>query len=152
MRDRDQFGDMGSAMFAGIKAITGEITARAAEIEEGRRVPPDLVHKLKSIGIFRMFVPRSHGGLELDLPAGLEIITALSRLDGVVGWTAMIGCGSAIFATLLRRETYGHMYQSGPDLILGGSAQPAGKAERTTGGWRVNGRWPFASGSPHATG
>jgi indole-3-acetate monooxygenase len=150
MRDRDQFGDMGSAMFAGIKAITGEITARAAEIEEGRRVPPDLVHKLKSIGIFRMFVPRSHGGLELDLPAGLEIITALSRLDGAVGWTAMIGCGSAIFATLLRRETYGHMYQSGPDLILGGSAQPAGKAERTTGGWRVNGRWPFASGSPHA--
>jgi alkylation response protein AidB-like acyl-CoA dehydrogenase len=95
-------------------------------------------------------VPRSQGGLELDLAAGLEIITALSRLDGAVGWTAMIGCGSAIFATFLQRETYGHMYQSGPDLILGGSAQPAGKAERTTGGWRVNGRWPFASGSSHA--
>jgi indole-3-acetate monooxygenase len=150
MRHPDQFRDKGPAMFAGIKAIAGEITARAAEIEEGRRVPLDLVNKLKSIGIFRTFVPRSHGGLELDLPAGLEIITALSRLDGAVGWTAMIGCGSAIFATLLQRETYEHMYQSGPDLILGGSAQPAGKAERTTGGWRVNGRWPFASGSPHA--
>lgn len=150
MRHQDQFRDMGPAMFAGIEEIAGEITARAAEIEEGRRVPLDLVNKLKSIGIFRMFVPRSHGGLELDLPVGLEMITALSRLDGAVGWTAMIGCGSAIFATLLQRETYERVYQSGPDQILGGSAQPAGKAERTTGGWRVNGRWPFASGSPHA--
>jgi hypothetical protein len=41
-----------------------------------------------------MFVPQSHGGLELDLPAALEVIGALGRIDGSVGWTAMIGAGS----------------------------------------------------------
>jgi alkylation response protein AidB-like acyl-CoA dehydrogenase len=35
-------------------------------------------------------------------------------------------------------------------MIVGGSAQPSGTAERTSGGLRVNGQWPFASGSPHA--
>jgi alkylation response protein AidB-like acyl-CoA dehydrogenase len=150
MRHQDEFRDASPAMLAGIEKIAAEIAARAAEIEDARSVPRDLVNKLKSIGLFRLFVPRSHGGLELALPAGLEIITALSRLDGSVGWTVMIGCGSAIFAGLLRRETYEQIYQSGPDVILGGSAQPAGTAERTTGGWRVNGQWPFASGSPHA--
>ena len=62
--------------------------------------------RCRSIGIFRLFVPRSHGGLELDLPTALEIIAALGRIDGSVGWTAMIGCGSGIFAPLLPRETY----------------------------------------------
>ena len=150
MRHQDQFRDMSPAVLSGIKEIAGEITARAAEIEEARRVPLDLVNKLKSIGIFRMFVPQRQGGLELALPAGLKIITALSRLDGSLGWTAMIGSVGGIFAPLLPRETYEEMYRSGPDVTLGGSVQPAGTAEPTTGGWRVNGRWPFASGCQHA--
>jgi alkylation response protein AidB-like acyl-CoA dehydrogenase len=35
-------------------------------------------------------------------------------------------------------------------VIIAGSAQPAGTAEAAAGGWRVNGRWPFASGCQHA--
>ena len=102
------------------------------------------------IGIFRMYVPLSHGGLELDLPKGLEIIEALGRIDGSVGWTAMIGSTNATFLTLLPRETYEQVYRNGPDVIGVGSSQPAGTAEAVDGGWRVNGRWPFASGCQHA--
>jgi len=62
----------------------------------------------------------------------------------------MIGGGCDIFASLLTRETYEQVYQSGPDVIIAGSAQPAGTAEAVAGGWRVNGRWPFASGCQQA--
>jgi indole-3-acetate monooxygenase len=137
-------------VLADIQELTPHVTSRAAEIEAGRRIPPDLVNSLKSIGVFRMFVPQSHGGLELDLPTALEIIGALSRIDGSVGWTAMIGSGGDLFATLLQRGTYEQVYENGPDVIIAGSAQPAGTAEATDGGWRVNGRWPFASGCQHA--
>ena len=58
-------------LLADIRELAPVITARAAEIEAGRRIPPDLVEALRSIGVFRMFVPRSHGGLELDLPTAL---------------------------------------------------------------------------------
>jgi len=138
-------------LLANIRDLAPGITSRAAEIEAGRRMPPDLVEVLKSIGVFRIFVPQSHGGLELDLPAALEIIGALSRIDGSVGWTAMIGGGCDMFASLLPRDTYDQVYQNGPDVIIAGSAQqPAGTAEAVAGGWRVNGRWPFASGCQHA--
>ncbi len=60
---------------------------------------------LRSIGVFRLFVPQSHGGLELDLPTALEIIAVLGRVDGSVGWTAMIGNASGMFAPSLPRET-----------------------------------------------
>jgi len=87
-------------LLADIRELAPHVTSRAAEIETGRRIPPDLVEALRSIGVFRMFVPQSHGGLELDLPSALEVIGALGRLDGSLGWTAMIGAGSAIFRAL----------------------------------------------------
>jgi len=67
-------------LLANIRDLAPGITSRAAEIEAGRRMPPDLVEALKSIGVFRIFVPQSHGGLDLDLPSALEIFGALSRL------------------------------------------------------------------------
>jgi hypothetical protein len=82
-------------LLADIRTLAPDIAARAAEIEAARRIPRDLVETLRSIGLFRMFVPRSHGGLELDLPLALEVITALGKIDGSVGWTAMIGNGGA---------------------------------------------------------
>jgi alkylation response protein AidB-like acyl-CoA dehydrogenase len=137
-------------LLANIQELVPGITSRAAEIEAGRRMPPDLVKELRSIGIFRMFVPQSHGGLELDLPAGLEIFRALGRIDGSVGWVAMIGGAHGIFAPLLPRDTYEQVYQNGPDVIIAGSAPPVGTADAMAGDWRVNGRWPFASGCQHA--
>jgi alkylation response protein AidB-like acyl-CoA dehydrogenase len=137
-------------LLADIRELAPHVTSRAAEIETGRRIPPDLVEALRSIGVFRMFVPQSHGGLELDLPSALEVIGALGRLDGSLGWTAMIGAGSAIFVPYLPRETYDQVYQNGPDMIIAASAQPAGTAEAVPGGWRINGRWPFMSGCQHA--
>jgi indole-3-acetate monooxygenase len=53
-------------LLADIRELAPQIFSRAAEIEAGRRIPPDLVEALRSIGVFRMFVPQSHGGLEVD--------------------------------------------------------------------------------------
>ena len=136
-------------LLADVQDLAPSITARIAEIESGRRIPLDLVEQLKAIGVFRMLVPRSHGGLELDLPSALEVIGALGRIDGSVGWTAMIGSGGAAFLPLLPRETYDQVYRDGP-AILAGTLQPTGTAEAAGAGWRVNGRWPFASGCLHA--
>ena len=133
-----------------IGELASQVAPRASEIEAARRMPADLVEALRSIGVFRMFVPRSHGGLELDLPAALEVLQALGRIDGSVGWTAMVAGGCDAIAALLPRETYDLVYEAGPDVILAGAAQPSGTAERVAGGWRVNGRWPFASGCQHA--
>jgi alkylation response protein AidB-like acyl-CoA dehydrogenase len=137
-------------LLSDIRALEPEITARAAEIEAGRRIPLDLVEKLRSIGIFRALVPRSHGGLEIDMPAAIAIMEASCRIDGSIGWNTMIGMGSGTFAPLVPKELYEQIYAGGPDVIFAGSVQPGGTAEAVDGGWRVSGRWAFASGCQHA--
>jgi alkylation response protein AidB-like acyl-CoA dehydrogenase len=138
-------------LLAGIRELAPCITERAAEIETARRIPPDLVEALRSIGIFRMLVPQSHGGMELDLPAAMEVISALGRIDGAAAWTVMIASGCDMITALLPQATYDQVYHAGPDIIMAGSAQPAGTAEAANGVWRVSGRWPFASGCLHAS-
>src|SRR5277367_4594400 len=102
--------DSRETILAGVRELSPEITARSAEIEAARRIPPDLVDRLRSLGLFRLFVPRSHGGLEFALPAGLAVISALARIDGSVGWTAVIASGASIFTALAQRETYDRIY------------------------------------------
>jgi hypothetical protein len=133
-------------MLAEIRKLAPEIPSRAAEIKTARRMPPDLVDKLKKIGLYRMFVPRSHGGLELDFPEGVRVTAELGKIEGSLGWTAMIAMGSGLVTSLLPLETYNRVYESGPDVTLAGSSQPAGTAEAVPGG----GRWPFASGCQQA--
>lgn len=137
-------------MLANIQLLAPEIRARAAEIEISRRVPSDLIDKLRTIGIFRMTAARSRGGLELDLASIVEVIGALGRIDGSLGWTAMIGCSSSLFLPLLPQETYDLIYRDSPDVVVAGSSQPLGTAQTVDGGWLVTGRWPFASGCQHA--
>jgi alkylation response protein AidB-like acyl-CoA dehydrogenase len=130
-----------------IDELRPAITARALEIETSRRIPADIVEMLKQAGIFRMFVPRRYGGLELDLPAGLEILVELARIDSSVGWNAMTSSNGSLFSPFLPQQTYEHIYQNSPDVIFAGATQPVGVAEEAGTGERVvSGRWPFASG------
>jgi alkylation response protein AidB-like acyl-CoA dehydrogenase len=137
-------------LLAGIRELAPCITERATEIETARRIPLDLVDALRSIGVFRMVVPQSQGGMELDLPAAMAVISALGRIDGATAWTVMIASGCDIISALLPQVTYDEVYRPGPDVIMAGSSQPAGTAEAANGFYRVSGRWPFASGCLHA--
>lgn len=136
-------------LIAKVRELAPAIAARSEEIETARRIPSDIVEQLQEIGVFRMATPRSHGGLELDYPAILEVLIELAAIDGSVGWTSMLGVGHAPHLALLPRNTFDTIYAS-PDVILAGSAAPAGMGEIVPGGYRVSGRWPFASGCQNA--
>jgi alkylation response protein AidB-like acyl-CoA dehydrogenase len=102
------------------------------------------------MGLFRTLLPRSHGGLELSVPEVLPLIEALSAADGSVGWVAMIGTASQMFCTRVPRQTFDRMFRDGADVLVVGVGTPAGRAEQIDGGYRVSGRWPFASGCQSA--
>ncbi|MGH7779626.1 MAG: acyl-CoA dehydrogenase family protein [Candidatus Binataceae bacterium] len=133
-----------------VRELAPSITARSAEIESGRRVPGDLLAQLIAAGCFRMLTPMSHGGLELDLPASMEIIETLAAADGAVGWTVMIGSESPMLLALLPRRRFDEIYSEGPDVIVGGGFAPRGQAELTRDQYTVNGRWAFCSGCQHS--
>jgi alkylation response protein AidB-like acyl-CoA dehydrogenase len=132
------------------EAITPSLRARAADLDEARQLPADLVAELKEAGFFRMFVPRSHGGHEVDLRTGMAVLEALATADPAVGWTVMIGAETPQLLAFLSRETFDKMYAAGPDLIVAGGFSPQGTAVPAGDGYLVDGRWAFGSGSTHA--
>lgn len=133
-----------------VRELAPTLTTRVDEIESGKRLPLDLVAQLKSAGLFRLFVPGSHRGEDLDLLSGLEVLEALARVDGSTGWTVMLGSESPHLLSLLPRPLFDKVYAQGPDVIVGGAFNVQGQAEQVDGGWRVTGRWAFSSGCQHA--
>src|SRR5215472_16482928 len=115
-------------VLAAVRDLAPSISARAAEIESGRRLPVDLLDQLIAAGCFRMLTPRSHGGLEVDLPLSMEILETIAAADGATGWTVMIGSESPMLLALLPRHRFDQIYAEGPDVIIGGGFAPRGQA------------------------
>jgi alkylation response protein AidB-like acyl-CoA dehydrogenase len=133
------------------RELAPAIAGRAAEIESGRRVPRDLLDELIGAGLFRMLLPPTHGGAGLALADAMRVYAELSRADASVGWTVMIGSSSWCDLAGLPRATFDRLFAGGGDVIIGGALNPSGSARRVDGGYRVSGRWGFASGCEHST-
>ena len=133
-----------------IAALAPVVARQARDIEQGRRLPAELVSALKSARIYGMLVPRRYGGIELDAPSAFQAVAALAKLDGSVGWNAMIGHLGSLMPFLVGPALCEEIFQDGKDHVIAGSGQPVGTAERVPGGWRVTGSWPFASGCQNA--
>ena len=115
-----------------------------------RRLPDAVVQGLQSIGALRMAVPHDLGGPELDPLTQVAVVEELSRLDGSVGWCAMIAAAGSYVSGFLQPEAAARWFGA-PDACLAGQLAPTGRAVAVPGGYQVSGRFRFASGSGHAT-
>jgi alkylation response protein AidB-like acyl-CoA dehydrogenase len=148
--DRKLEGNNAEKLLADAQDLARAIAARAPEIEQQRRVPWDIIDSLRVCGLFNMLVPRHHVGLGLSVPDVVPVVTALSAADGSVGWISMIAASSQMFCSRLPRPLYDELFENGADPMVIGVGTPAGQAEKIAGGYRVTGRWPFASGCEDA--
>jgi indole-3-acetate monooxygenase len=138
----------GSPILHAAIALAPKIHAARDEIEQARRIPTSIVDGMKAAGIFGMAMPRAWGGPELDPLTQFRVIEALAMADGSVGWCAMINCDGGYITAFLDDRVGRAMYG---DLQAGtaAAATPTGKALKVPGGYRVSGRFPFASGCQH---
>jgi alkylation response protein AidB-like acyl-CoA dehydrogenase len=141
---------LGSAeILENARKLAPEVAARADDIARLRRLPADLVAALKAAGVFRMPMPAAWGGPEMPPRAQNEVIEILSAADASVGWCVMIGSDAGFYAAFLEEAAARRLYPE-LDLVTAGLIQPAGRALRVPGGYRVSGRWAFGSGCTHA--
>jgi indole-3-acetate monooxygenase len=126
------------------------IAATADEAEKLRHLPPALVDRLHEACLFRMLYPRSVGGDEVEPGIYVLAVAELARADGSVGWCVSIANSIGLFAPYLDLDAAQRVFGPprstcawGPPNECHGIAVP--------GGYRVTGRWDFASGCRHAT-
>jgi alkylation response protein AidB-like acyl-CoA dehydrogenase len=131
--------------------VAARAGARAAEIEQLRHMPRDLVDELAATGVFRMTVPAAYGGGEAAATEVLDAIEAVAYHDGATGWCVMIANTTALSAAFLPAGHAQSIY--GPaDAITGGFAMPGGTGTLTDGGGLVvHGQWAWGSGTSHCT-
>ncbi len=118
--------------------------------EQARHMPRPLFEALRDADIFRMSAPKAVGGAEVEEETVLQAIEELSRQDGSVGWNVMIAAGAAIIASYLPAAALREVYRGGPNTVIAGALPPKGAAMPVLGGFRLTGRWTFASGCHQA--
>ena len=124
-----------------VEAVIGE---HRAWQEENRRMAPEAFDALRAAGLWGIFKPAEMGGLECDPVTGLKIFEEMSRIEPSVGWALANQAGIDTFGVMLpevgAKEVYGD-----PGRPVAGAWFPPGQATPVDGGYRVTGRWAFAS-------
>lgn len=134
-----------------VESIREILTAHAEETEAQGTLARPAVDALRDGGFFNLKLPKELGGFEADQTLVMEVVEALSYIHPASGWSAMIGSGSASMpGAYLPDEGAAQVFGQGKPAVMAGSFLPAGVAASEEGGYRVNGRWRFASGVRHA--
>jgi alkylation response protein AidB-like acyl-CoA dehydrogenase len=136
-------------MLARARVASEVIGPLAVQIEQDRRLPPPAVEALVRAGVFKLLVPRTFGGSEAHPATMVAVIEQIARADGSAAWCTMVGATSGLMSIHLDEAVAREVY--GPDeAVTCGVFAPMGRAVATEGGYRVSGRWPFASGCEHS--
>lgn len=125
--------------------VLAELARRRAEFREQRYVSADFVARLKELGIYRAATPVRFGGAPLPPATFLRLVERISTVDGSAGWVASFGA-QTVYLAPLPPDTQAQLYVDGPDLVFAGALFPVQPATPTANGFRVSGRWKFASG------
>jgi alkylation response protein AidB-like acyl-CoA dehydrogenase len=131
------------------RELGAEIAAAADEIERTRRIPEALLERLHNSRLFRMLLPHSAGGDETEPAVYVAAIEELARHDASIGWIAFVTNSSALIAAFLEPAAVSAIFDDPRGAIAWGPPN-ASQARAVDGGYRLTGRWDFASGCRQA--
>jgi len=134
-----------------IEQLRGLIEEHADSAEQTTRLAQPVVDAFIKHDLFRIAVPASLGGLEVDYLTELLVFEAVAQIDGATGWCVFLGGANPTFAQYLPDAGAEEIFQDDPEGVTGGSVFPLQKAVKVDGGYIATGRWPFASGSNHCS-
>ncbi len=127
-----------------------EILHQSYESELIGTLTGDLLELARQKKLFHLAAPQELGGRELSVLELMEIFEEASCLDGSFGWLITLGAGAGMFGAYMDPKFAGEIF-SDRDLFITGSGYPAGTASPGNDTFTVEGRWKYASGTPHAT-
>jgi indole-3-acetate monooxygenase len=137
-------------LLAEVDSIAPILAEHAPLSEKLGRLDVPSIEAVRSTRLLRMFCPRELGGLEVHPVTAILVLEALARIDGSASWTIGILSSAALFAGPYLPAAAARRIYAGGVVPMAGSFLPKGQAEPVAGGYRVKGRWPYASGIHHA--
>ena len=122
----------------------------APEAEWNRSLSPEVVQAMVGAGLFRMWVPKVFGGLELDPMTAFRVIEEVARIDGAAAWNLQISISAGSVCALFTNDTPREIFGTTPDVLFAAAFSPPAQVVPVDGGYRLNARWSFGSGCQFA--
>jgi len=128
------------------REIVPVLRERAQRAENARMLTRDNEQLLHESGLFRFHQPKAFGGMQLPFVAVVDIPAELARGCPSTAWSVgNVACHHWILG-YYEPETQREVWESNPDALIASSiALAAGRGRKASGGFIVNGRWPFSS-------
>jgi alkylation response protein AidB-like acyl-CoA dehydrogenase len=133
------------------RELAPKIRSCADEIEAERELPRPLFEALADAGLFRLALPRSLGGAELDLPTYIQVIEELGKADASTGWNVNQGGIFATYAARMPLHVARQIWVDTPRAVVANTPAATARAMVVPGGYRVTGRQGFSTGCRHAS-
>jgi 3-hydroxy-9,10-secoandrosta-1,3,5(10)-triene-9,17-dione monooxygenase len=131
------------------RAMIPTLASRSRDGRRQRRLPDETIADMQRAGVFRVLQPRRWGGYELDLNTFYDVELALAEGDMSTAWVYGVSGVHPWFMALLDDRAAQEVWGDDSSTLICSSLMPAGKAAPAAGGFRLSGRWKYASGCDH---
>jgi alkylation response protein AidB-like acyl-CoA dehydrogenase len=132
-----------------VREVAWSVSRDTEAIQRDRRLPDDLVERLRATGINRLVLPTELGGYQSSVLDVLDVAEELAAADGSTGWCAALGSGSNLLAGYIPERGARRVFAD-PDQGNATMFAPAGALVDVDGRLRLSGRWPFVSNCLHS--
>ncbi len=127
-----------------------KIRSLAVKAEETKRIPDKWLKIIYKKKLFKLFIPEKDGGLMLPLPQALRVFDDAAYINGNFAWAITIGSGGGYFYAFMKPEIAKKIFRC-PKSVIAGGGKPAEKVKKVKKGYKVSGKWQYASGASYAT-
>ena len=133
------------------RSLAPLIERESVAAEQATTLTAPVVDAMKNSGLFHLMLPAELQGGNANMWTAVEVIEELSRPDPSTGWGYMANImGSAMIVPRLGESAVKQIFGQHEPGIIAGMVGPTGKAQPVDGGYIINGKFSFASGSGYA--
>ena len=140
----------GAELVEAARGLVPMIADAAGRIEKDRQIPPEVIEAMHAARLFRMLIPASIGGEEVEPATFFHVMEAIAGADASLAWCLGQNSGVSMAAAYLDPKVAREMFGDARAAVATGAPSAGAKAVVTDGGYRVTGHWKFASGSRHS--
>lgn len=121
------------------------LAERAGQAEELRRLPQATIEEYRSSGLAELLMPARYGGAQAEFPAILDQVRRLAHGCASSAWTLGFYTLHNWMLALLPEQAQDEVFANGSTLCPAPLA-PTGRAVPDGDGFRLSGRWSWATG------
>lgn len=130
-------------------AMSGRLADRAREAETLRSIPEATMAEGHEAGLFGMLVPTARGGDGASFSTFLDVVRRLGAGCASSAWTLSFMSLHAWLLCKFEPALQDELFAGGAIPMAPAPLAPTGRAEKVEDGYRVTGKWEWASGVNH---